>query len=125
MAVIRASLRLKPASDKLSEARQIFLAMVEPTRVAPGCLGCHLYQDLLEPQILLFEERWENEESLNRHVRTEQYRKVLLVMDQKPLKEIHSVQIIVVTDATDRMCLRTNGVSSLIESTASKNRFIE
>jgi quinol monooxygenase YgiN len=79
--VIQAILRLKLLPDKLSGAKEIFRAMVEPIRVVPGCLGCQLYQDLLDPDVIMFEERWENQEVLDRHLRTDYYRKVLLVVE--------------------------------------------
>lgn len=79
--MIHASLRMKFASDKLAQAREILCAIVERTRVHPGCLGCDVYQDLLDPVVLMFEEWWKSSEDLNQHLRSESYRRVILVME--------------------------------------------
>ena len=79
--MIYASLRMKFAPNKFAEARDILRAMVERTRVSPGCLGCDIYQDLREPRVLLFEEWWETAADLDRHLRSDSYRHVILVME--------------------------------------------
>jgi quinol monooxygenase YgiN len=79
--MIHARLRMKFAPSKYAEARDILRAMVERTRVSRGCLGCDIYQDLREPRVLLFEEWWETEADLDRHLRSDTYRHVILVME--------------------------------------------
>lgn len=79
--MIHESLRMKFASDKLAEVRDILCSMVERTRVSPGCLGCDIYQDLLDPGVLLFEGWWMNQSDLDRHLRSDLYRRVILVME--------------------------------------------
>ncbi len=79
--MLHASIRMRFAHDQLAEVREILSAMVERTRVKPGCVGCDLYQDLLDPDVLLFEEWWEDEDKLHRHLRSEPYRYIILVME--------------------------------------------
>lgn len=79
--MIHASLRMRFASDKLAQAREILCAIVERTRVHPGCIGCDVYQDLLDPVVLMFEEWWASRDDLNKHLRSEAYRRVILVME--------------------------------------------
>jgi len=79
--MIHASIRMKFASDKLAEASEILCAIVERTRVGPGCLGCDIYQDLLDPGALLFEQWWKTQADLDRHLRSDLYRRVILVME--------------------------------------------
>jgi quinol monooxygenase YgiN len=79
--MIHASLRMKFAPDKFATARGILLALVERTRVSPGCLGCEMYQDLRERHVLLFEEWWETQADLDRHLRSDVYGRVILVME--------------------------------------------
>lgn len=79
--MIHASLRMKFASNQLAEAREILCAIVERTRVSPGCLGCDIYQDVLDQGVLLFEEWWKTKADLDRHLRSEPYRRVILVME--------------------------------------------
>ena len=79
--MIHASLRMKFAPDRLAEAREILCAMVERTRVSLGCLGCYIYEDLLDPGTLLFEGWWKTQPDLDRHLRSELYRRVIVVME--------------------------------------------
>jgi len=79
--MIHASLRMKFAPDKFGAARDILLALVERTRVSPGCLGCEMYQDLRERHVLLLEEWWETQADLDRHLRSDAYGRVILVME--------------------------------------------
>ncbi|MEA3278500.1 MAG: putative quinol monooxygenase [Pseudomonadota bacterium] len=55
--------------------------ILEPTRVMSGCCGCDLYQDNENRNRVELLERWENEESLNRHIRSREFRAVLAVVD--------------------------------------------
>jgi len=79
--MIHESLRMKFASDLLDEAGEILCAIVERTRVGPGCLGCEVYQDLMDPCTLLFEGWWKTQDDLDRHLRSDPYRRVILVME--------------------------------------------
>jgi quinol monooxygenase YgiN len=77
----RASVRMKFVPDKFAEARDILLALVEPTQFTPGCLGCDIYQDLRERYVLLFEQWWETQADLDRYLRSDPYRSVLVTME--------------------------------------------
>ena len=46
-----------------------------------GCLGCHIYGDLQEENVLILEEIWRAEEDLELHLRSDEYRNLLLVME--------------------------------------------
>lgn len=79
--MIHASIKMKFAPDHLDEASEILCAIVERTRVTPGCLGCDVYRDLLDPGTLLFEGWWKTHGDLDRHLRSDAYRRVILVME--------------------------------------------
>ena len=55
--------------------------MAERIRAMSGCISCRIYQDAQENRSLMFEEIWKNEEDLNRHIRSDEYRNVLLVVE--------------------------------------------
>jgi len=65
--MIHSSLRMKFTPEKLPEAREILCSIVERIRVSQGCLGCDVYQHLLEPGVLLFGEWWDNHADQGRH----------------------------------------------------------
>ncbi len=68
-------------AERMTEAVGILGPMAERTRLERGCLGCHLRRDLLEKNVLSFEERWASEADLERHLRSHDYRQLLLVME--------------------------------------------
>jgi quinol monooxygenase YgiN len=79
--MIHATVRIVTDPEKQDEAFAILRSMAERTRVESGCIACRIYRDEQENRSLMFEEIWKNEEDLKRHIRSDEYRKVLLVMD--------------------------------------------
>jgi len=79
--MIHASVRMKFVPRRFAEAQDILLALVESTQSTPGCLGCDLYQGLRERYVLLFEQWWETQADLDRYLRSDPYRRVLLAME--------------------------------------------
>jgi len=79
--VIKATIRLKASPKKAAEAETILQAMVERTQHTPGCLGCHVYQDLQDRSVLLFEEEWQTPADLDRHLRSDTYRYLIEVLE--------------------------------------------
>ena len=60
---------------------KILRSVVEQCRDDPGCLSCHIYEDLQEKNVLMLEEVWRSEEDLNLHLRSDEYRNLLLVLE--------------------------------------------
>jgi quinol monooxygenase YgiN len=55
--------------------------MAERTRTERECLGCHLNRDALDENVLIFEEAWASEAAMECHLRSQDYRELLLVME--------------------------------------------
>jgi quinol monooxygenase YgiN len=79
--MIQATLRMDFAPAKIDEVQKILGSIVERIRVNAGCISCSVYQDVDNKHLIVFEEKWRSNEDLQRHLRSEDYRKVLLVMD--------------------------------------------
>jgi quinol monooxygenase YgiN len=79
--MIHSTLRIVTDPAKLLEAFAILLSMSERIRIMSGCIVCRVYRDAQEDCSLMFEEIWMSEEDLNMHIRSEEYRNVLLVME--------------------------------------------
>ena len=79
--MIHSTVRIVTNRDNQDEAFAILRSMAERTRVESGCIACRVYRDAQEDRSLMFEEIWKNEEDLNRHIRSEDYRNVLLVVE--------------------------------------------
>jgi quinol monooxygenase YgiN len=92
--MILASIRMMVSSLKRGEVLRILRSTAERDRILPGCLTCRLYEDLQEDNTILFEEMWSSEEEMEEHLRSDEYRKVLLALEmalQRP--EIRFTQI--------------------------------
>ena len=79
--MIHVMLRMAFGPERCGEVLQILRPMAERTRLTPGCLGCNIYQDVHDAGVILVEELWRSETELGRHLRSDQYREVLLVME--------------------------------------------
>jgi quinol monooxygenase YgiN len=60
---------------------EILRSVAERTRVQPGCISCRLYHDAKEEDVIMIEEVWRSQEELERHLRSAEYRNVLLVVE--------------------------------------------
>jgi quinol monooxygenase YgiN len=79
--MILATIRLAIAPQKRADALKIFGSITEQCRLDPGCLSCFIYEDLQEKNVLMLEEAWTSEESLEVHMRSDEYLNLLLVLE--------------------------------------------
>ena len=71
-----------PASDGLrQQILHSLRRLLGPTSVAPGCLSCRLYEEVGESFWFLMHQQWESEQALERHLRSEQFRRLLGVIE--------------------------------------------
>jgi quinol monooxygenase YgiN len=47
----------------------------------PGCISCHIYGDLQEKNVFMLKEVWRSEEDLDLHLRSDEYRNLLLILE--------------------------------------------
>ena len=79
--MIQATVRMAIQSRKSGEALKILRSVVELCRDDPGCLSCHIYGDQEEKDVLVLEEVWRSKEDLDLHIRSDEYRNLLLVLE--------------------------------------------
>jgi quinol monooxygenase YgiN len=71
------TLRIPLSPARRAEVIQILRSLQGPMSAQPGCAGCHIYEEEdPEPAVVLVE-RWESEEALEEHIRSEAYRRIL------------------------------------------------
>jgi quinol monooxygenase YgiN len=75
--------------------------MAERTRVETGCITCRIYQDVQEDHSIMLDEIWKNEEDLNRHLRSDEYRNVLLVMEMAVKRPEIRFETILITNGIE------------------------
>ena len=81
MGMVRSTIRMLIPLEKQSEALEILGSTIEQTQFEPGCISCRLYRGVDEVGVILIEELWMSEEDVNRHLRSDKYNKILLVVE--------------------------------------------
>ena len=79
--MIIVTLSVKVLAEKREDVLQILRMMMEPTRVQPGCMSLHSYQDIENETRLCLIEEWKSRSDLERHIRSDGYRKLIELME--------------------------------------------
>jgi quinol monooxygenase YgiN len=79
--MIQATIRMTIPPQKSDAVLGILRSVLEHCGDNPQCLSSHLYRDLQENNVLMLEEIWSTEEDLNYHIRSDEYRNLLLAME--------------------------------------------
>lgn len=75
------TLHLKVAPEKRLNTLKTIHAMIGPTSVEPGCLHCGFYSSTQNDDELMLLEKWESQAHLERHLRSDDFRKLLAAME--------------------------------------------
>ena len=79
--MIQSSIRMTMPYQKSGEVMKILRSVAELCRDDLGCLSCHIYEDLQEKNVLMLEQVWRSEENLSHHLRSDEYRNLLVVLE--------------------------------------------
>jgi quinol monooxygenase YgiN len=79
--MIYARLKVVPPAERREEALRIARSLLGPTGAAPGCVHCAFYMDTQNENCLFYVEEWQSEDDLQRHIRSDDYRKFLALID--------------------------------------------
>ena len=79
--LIQATITMAIPPQKSGEALRIFKSFTEQCRDEPGCISCHIYEDLQEKNVFMLKEVWRSEEELDLHLRSDEYRTLLLILE--------------------------------------------
>ncbi len=79
--MMQASVRIVCPPGKRNEMSDTLCSMLEPTRVEHGCVSCRFYRDAQRPNVFTLVEEWLTPDDLQRHLRSDQYRKLLALID--------------------------------------------
>jgi quinol monooxygenase YgiN len=66
---------------KIEDFGRSFLSFSGPIQVQKGCLSCRVFQGWANEDTLHIEARWESQEDLVRHLRSDVYKKLLLLLE--------------------------------------------
>ena len=79
--MIYASLRVVLPEERREESMRLVRSLMGPTSAAPGCVHCGYYTDAQNESVLCYVEEWQTEEALQHHIRSDDYRKFLALVD--------------------------------------------
>jgi quinol monooxygenase YgiN len=81
MGILRSTIRMRIPLEKESEALEILCAVNEQVRFEQGCIASRLYRGVEDPPSIMLEQLWSSEEDALDHLRSDIYRKILLVVE--------------------------------------------
>ena len=74
-------MHLKTAPENRMNILKTIHTMLGPTNAQPGCLHCELFGSTQNDDQLLLLEKWDSQESLDQHIKSDEFRKVMAAMD--------------------------------------------
>jgi quinol monooxygenase YgiN len=79
--MIIGTVRILPPPDRHAAVLEVLQSVQGPVRAQPGCAACDIFDEQgPEPAIVLLE-RWESDEALESHLRSDLYRRVLAAVE--------------------------------------------
>ena len=78
---VRSSIRMLIPVDKQREALDILGGVIDQVQFEPHCISSRLYRGVDETRAILLEELWESGRDILEHLKSDVYRRVLLVVE--------------------------------------------
>ena len=79
--MITASLRMVVPGRRKDEVIRAMRSLKGPTSAQPGCVDCRILEDADDAGVVLYVEEWGSREQLERHIRSDHYRRLLVIME--------------------------------------------
>ncbi len=79
--MILSTLRIAIPQRRRGEILKTLKSMTGENRIQSGCLSSRLYHDENEQDVFMLEQVWRNQDYLDLYLRSEHYRRMLLVME--------------------------------------------
>jgi quinol monooxygenase YgiN len=79
--MVHATIRMLIPPKRRGEVLDILSSLAERSRFEPGCISCRIYQDVEVEPVVMLDQLWMSEEDLERHMRSEDFRRVLLIVE--------------------------------------------
>lgn len=79
--MIIVTLKLKVVPQKRWDVLKTIHTIIGPTRVQSGCLHCGFYSNTQNDDELILLEKWESEEAMEKHIRSNDFRKIIAAME--------------------------------------------
>ena len=75
------TLRMTVRPEKRRDLLETMRGMLEPARVERGCMSYRFYEDIEDRNAFVLVEEWKTQKDLESHLRTDNQRRMLALMD--------------------------------------------
>ena len=75
------TVRIVPTPPRREEVLEVLQSVQGPVRAEAGCVSCDIYEEQGADRAIVLVERWASEASLETHLRSEAYRRILCAME--------------------------------------------
>lgn len=79
--MIISTIRMALPNEKYNDALKIVRSIAVQSADNPGCLSCSFFSDTEERDVLMVQSIWKSQEDLGRHVRSEDHKKLLSILE--------------------------------------------
>jgi quinol monooxygenase YgiN len=79
--MITVTLQIMATPQRRVEIMRTLRSISGPTQAEPGCACCHSYQDIEDNNAFFTVQEWKTQMDLNRYIRSDQFRKILALME--------------------------------------------
>ena len=79
--MIIVTLRIVVPPERRGDVLKTIRLLLGPTQVQPGCKNSRFYQEIENSNALFLIEEWKSQADLDRHISSDEYRKILALMD--------------------------------------------
>ena len=81
MGIVRSTIRMLIPPETQSDALDILCSLTEQIQFEPGCISCRLYRGVGDEGVIMIEELWSSDTDMQRHLRSDKYHKILLMVE--------------------------------------------
>jgi len=75
--MIIGTLRIQPSPHRRGDVLEVLRSVQGPVQAQPGCRAFHIYEEQEPEAAVVLVERWESQATLEAHLRSEAYRRIL------------------------------------------------
>lgn len=79
--MVLSTIKMSIPVEKQNDALRAIRSITEQTQDDPGCLSYCIYRDIGDEKILMLQSNWKDDETLDRHIRSKEYRNLLLILE--------------------------------------------
>jgi len=74
--------RIEAKKDKINYVKSEVVKLVKPTRKEKGCVQYILHQDILNPEVFMFFEKWEDDAACELHMKNSHTLKFVMAINK-------------------------------------------